>query len=148
MTQPTEEETNRATREMFRSLIRQLAILLAILLAGGAAVGWLVSGERGVWGALIGAGLAALFLLTTVGVMLATTGKPVHYASGGLVFGWIAKMVVLFVVLFVLKGRDFYDPVVLFGVIVVAVLGSTGLEMNAAMRARIPYVEPKQPNAR
>lgn len=146
MTQHTEDETNRATRIMFRSLIRQLSILLAVLLAGGALIGWLVSGERGVWGALIGAGLAALFLLTTVGVMLATTGKPVHYASGGLVFGWIAKMIVLFVVLFLIKDREFYDSIVLFGVIVVAVLGSTALEMNAAMRARIPYAQPDSSN--
>lgn len=146
MTDEFEDESTRATRAMFRTLIRHLAILLAVLLVGGALAGWLVSGERGVWGALIGAGLAALFLLTTVGVMLATTGKPVHYASAGLVFGWIAKMVVLFVVLFVLKGREFYDPMVLFGVIVVAVLGSTALEMNAAMKARIPYAQPDSLN--
>lgn len=148
MTVPTEDETTRATRDMFRGLIRQLALLLAVLLAGGALIGWFIAAERGIWGALIGAGLAGLFLLTTVGVMLATTGKPVHYASGGLVFGWIAKMVVLFVVLFALKGREFYDPMVLFGVIVIAVLGSTALEMNAAMRARIPYAQPDSTSRR
>lgn len=145
MSNLTEDETTHATREMFRGLIRQLAIFLGVLLVGGAAIGWFAAGERGVWGALIGAGLAALFLLTTVGVMLVTAGKPLHYASAGLVFGWITKMVVLFIVLFAIKGREFFDPLVLYGVIVIAVLASIALEMNAAMRARVPNVQPLTP---
>jgi len=127
---------------MFSTVLRRMAILLVVLAVGGCAIGYLAAGTPGLWGGLLGTGLAAFFLLTTAVVMLATADKPLHVASAALVGSWLAKVVVVFVVLLVVRGRDFYDPVVFFVTLTLAILGSVAIEMSAAMKARVPHVDP------
>lgn len=129
-------------RTMFSTVLRRMAILLVVLAVGGCAIGYLAAGTPGLWGGLLGTGLAAFFLLTTAVVMLATADKPLHVASAALVGSWLAKVVVVFVVLLVVRGRDFYHPVVFFVTLTLAILGSVAIEMSAAMRARVPHVDP------
>lgn len=135
-------ETSRATRNMYEVILRQLIVLVAVLVVGGAVVGHLLAGAPGVWGALMGAGIAALFTVGTVVTMMLTADRPVHVMSAAGVGGWIIKMFLLFVVLVLVKDRDFYDPQVFFVVLALAVLGSLVIEMRALLRARIPTVEP------
>lgn len=51
-------------------------------------------------------------------------------------------MIVLVVVLVVLKDQEFYDKVVLFVVLTLAILGSLVVEMRGLAAARVPHVEP------
>nr|NLD41011.1 hypothetical protein [Actinomycetales bacterium] len=138
-----DEETANATRAMFNAMLRWLLVLLAVLLVGGTGIGWLTAGMPGVWAALLGSGLAAAFTLTTVVLGLVTSDKPVWAASGAILGGWLAKVVILFAVLIAVRGQDFYNRYVLFGVVVAAILGSTAIEVREAMRARIPYTVPR-----
>lgn len=137
----TESETTRAVRGMFRTILTQLGVLLAVVALGGAAAGWLAAGTAGLWGALLAAGLVALFTLGTAIVMLLTADKPVYVASAAGVGGWIAKMVIVFVVLLIVRDRDFYSPGVFFVVLVVGIVGSLAIEMTAYARARIPIID-------
>lgn len=135
-------ETSVATRRMLSAILTQLSLLLAALALGGLLVGWLVAGMAGVWGALLGVGIAAFFLVTTVVAARATADQPVHVTSAALVGAWIVKVIVLFVVLAIVRGRDFYTPGVLFVVVALAVIGSTVIEMREVARARVPTTGP------
>jgi len=127
---------------MFRTVLRQMGVLLAVLGVGSCVVGYLAAGMPGLWGGVLGTGLAAFFLLTTAVVMLATADKPLHVASAALVGSWLAKVVVVFVVLLIVRDQDFYHPLVFFVTLALAILGSLAIEMSAALKARVPYVEP------
>lgn len=135
-------ETDRTIKTMYERILRRLAVLVAALAVGGAVVGWLVAGLPGVWGALMAAGIATLFMLGTVVTMMVTADKPLPIASAAAVGGWLVKMVLLFVVLVLVRGRDFYHPGVFFVVLVLAILGSLAIESAAVLRARVPNVEP------
>ena len=117
-------------RAMFRTVMRQLAVLLAVLGVGGSVIGYLAVGTPGLWGALLGTALVAFFMLTTALVMLATADKPLHVASAA------------FIVLLLLRDRDFYHPLVFFVTLSLAILGSIAIEMSAALKARVPNVDP------
>lgn len=138
-----DEETAKGTREMFGAMARGMLVLLVALLVLGVGIGWGVAGMPGVWAALLGAGLAAAFTLTTVVLGQVTADKPIWVASGALLGGWVAKVVILFAVMLIVRGQDFYDRFVLFGVVVVAIIGTTAIEVREAMRARVPYTAPR-----
>ena len=135
------DETSRATRNMYSVILRRLGVLVVALAVLGSVVGYLVAGAPGVWGALMGAGIAALFMVGTVVTMMLTADKPLPVATAAGVGGWLVKMIVLFVVLLIVRDRDFYSPGVFFVVLVVAILGSLGIEMAAVLRARVPTVD-------
>lgn len=138
-------DTTRATRNMYEHILRRLAVLVAGLAVVGSAVGYLVAGSPGVWGALMAAGIAAVFMLGTVVTMMVTADKPLPIATAAGVGGWAVKTILLFVVLVVVRGRDFYSPGVFFVVLVVAILGSLAIEVAGVLRARVPNVEPSAP---
>src|SRR5690625_5204164 len=129
-------------RAMFRTVLRRLAVLLAVPGVGGFVVGYLTVGAAGVWGALLGTPLVALFMLTTAAVMVATAGKPPHGASAAFIGRWLAKVVIVVVALIALPGRDFSDPLLFFATLTLAIPGSVAIEMSAALRARVTNVDP------
>ncbi|HZK04909.1 MAG TPA: hypothetical protein VFC82_03575 [Actinomycetaceae bacterium] len=137
--QVVDPETAEATRKMFRSMLKWMLVLLAVTLVAGVGLGWLAAGMPGVWAALLGCGITGVFTLTTVGVGIVTADKPMWVASAALLGGWLAKAVILLVVLVALRGQDFYDKYVLFATVAIAVLGSVVIEAREALRARIPY---------
>lgn len=136
--------TDSPLRDMFRTVLRQMALLLAVLGVAGCLVGYLVAGMPGLWGGVMGTAIVAFFTLTTAVVMLVTADRPQYLASAALVVSWLAKVVVVFVVLLLVRDLDFYDPLVFFVTLTLAILGSLGIEMSAALKARVPYVDPDQ----
>jgi hypothetical protein len=108
-------------------------------------VGYLVAGLPGLWGALMGAGVAALFMVGTAATMLATADKPLHVASAAGVGGWLAKILVLFAVLVLIKDKNFYSPGAFFVALVLAIVGSFVIEARAVLRSRVPTFEPPRP---
>ena len=91
--------------------------------------------------ALIGAALAAFFCATTVWSMLYTVGKGATTMGAVVMGSWLAKMVVLIVVLVIITQFDFYDRVVLFVVLLLGAVGSALLDYRAVRNGRVPYVE-------
>jgi hypothetical protein len=129
-------------RRVLRRALRDTLLLLAGLAVVGVVVGALVAGTAGVWGALVGVALAAFFCGVTIWSMGRTVGAG-PAATGAVVMGsWIAKIVVLVVVLAVLRGQDFYDRWVLIAVLAVGAIGSALLDYRAVQRGRVPYVQP------
>ncbi len=98
-------------------------VLLGALTVLGVAVGALVAGLPGVWGALLGVGVALIFSATTVWTMLRTVDSSPTTTAAIVMASWLGKMVVLVAVLVVLRGMDFYDRWVFAGVLLVGVMG-------------------------
>ena len=132
-------------RRMLRRAMRDVVVLTAAVTLIGAAVGWLVAGGPGVWGGLIGGGVAMAVAVTTVAVMLATADAPVA-TSGAVALGaWVLKAVVLLVAFVALRSTDLVDRAVFAVVIVVGMLGSLVVDLRAVLGARVPNVEPDPP---
>jgi hypothetical protein len=86
--------------------------------------------------------VALLCSPTTVWALLRTVDASPTTTAAVVMGSWLAKMVVLIVILVVLRGMDFYDRWVFAGVLLVGVIGSAVLDYRAVSRGRIPYVEP------
>ncbi len=131
---------------VFRRALRDTLLFLGGLLVLAVAVGGLVARLPGVWGALIGWGLAVLFSTTTVVAML-RTGRSSPAGMAVVVMGtWLAKVLVVVVALALLRPLDFYSKPVLGAVLALGVLGSALLDYRAVTTGRVPYVEPGEPD--
>lgn len=150
MTTPSSnlEQTPRppsAAEGAFRAALRDLLVFLAVLAALGSLVGYLVAGLPGVWSALMGAGVVLIFSGTTVVSMLRTASSDATAFAGTVAGLWLAKFLVVVVIIVALRPHDFYDKP-LFGIIVIiGAIGAITLDMRAVRRARVPYLEPKDP---
>lgn len=120
-------------------------IVTAVLAVLGAVIGYLVAGPEGLWSALAGVLLAAVFLaITGVSILIANRwyGDDLYVPLffGIVLGGWILKFVVFIVVLLLLRGQPWLDPMVFFVAIVVSILASLALDVVVMTRMRIPHV--------
>ncbi len=125
--------------------------VLAVVIAGlGSLIGFLVAGTNGLVSALIGAALTALFMaFTAVSIMVAqrvTRDEPSIALFFGVILGaWFLKFVVFIVIVVLLRGAPFLDPMVFFVAVLAAVIGSLVVDMLAYVRSRTPYVDVELP---
>jgi hypothetical protein len=134
-----------AAAAVFRRALRDVLILLAALFVLGLVVGGLVAKAPGVWGALLGWGLAAVFSTTTIVAMLRTSRSTPATMAAVVMGTWLAKVLLVVVVLAVLRPLDFYSAPVLGAVLALGVVGSAVLDYRAVTLGRVPYVEPREP---
>lgn len=111
------------------------------IVAGG--VGVLVAGMPGLWGGLLGSGLAFAFLALTAGSMLLgrrlTVDDPNSPVFYGIVLGaWLLKLIVFFLFMYWLRDQPWLDAWVFFLTVIAAVLGSLVVDALAFLRARAP----------
>lgn len=116
---------------------------LVAIIAGG--IGWAASGLPGVLGAVFGAALSAIFLgLTAVSILIAnrvTRGDPGNPVFFAIVLGvWGLKLAAFVVAAVFVRAWDVVDPVVFFGAVIAAVIGTLVADVIALARTRIPYV--------
>ena len=138
---PVHDARPSAAAEVFRTALRSMLRLLVLLLVVGGAAGWFTRGLPGVWGALIGVGITLVFSGTTVVAMLRTAEATATTTAAVVMGSWLAKMIVVIVVLAVIRDQTFYDRAVLAAVLAVGVVGSALLDYRAVLRGRVPYVE-------
>ncbi|SFK52104.1 hypothetical protein [Cellulomonas sp. KH9] len=133
------------TAAVFRRALRDTGLLLGGLAVVGLGAGALLAGTPGVWGALIGVGLALVFSGTTVVAMLRTLHSPPATMAAVVMGTWLAKVLVVVVVLALLRDHDFYSRGVLAAVLALGVVGAAVLDFRAVQTGRVPYVEPDAP---
>jgi len=138
----TGEHATTAERAVLRKALRDTLILVGALVVLGGGIGLLVAGLPGLWGALVGAAIAAFFCATTIWSMLRTVGSSPTRMAAFVMGAWVAKIVVLIVVLALLQGATFYAPWVLIAVLAVGAIGSALLDYRAVSSGRVPYVQP------
>lgn len=127
--------------DVFHVALRSMLWLLVALTVIGGAAGWAVAAAPGVWGALIGVAITLVFSGTTVVAMLRTARSDATTTAVVVLGSWLGKMLVVIVVLAALRGRDFYDRIVLAAVLTIGVIGSAVLDFRAVQQGRVPYVE-------
>lgn len=141
---------------ILRTVLVWSGTVTAILAVVGAVVGYLVAGTTGLWSALLGVLVAAVFLaITGASILIANRWYgndlyvPVFF--GIVMGGWILKFVVFIAILFVLRGQPWIEPAVFFVAAVVSVLASLAVDVVVMLRMRIPHVSdvelPTDPDA-
>lgn len=115
-----------------------LAILIAVV---GAVIGWFAAGTPGVWGALIGAAMAAVFLGVTALTMTVGRNMSTLGLAGVLMGGFFIKLTLFMVIGKLLGGNPNVQGLTLFFTLVAAVIGTAVTDAVIIQKARIPYVD-------
>lgn len=125
--------------------VRWGAVVVGIVAVVGAVAGYLIAGWDGLWSALLGAGLAGVFVLITALSMIFANrwfGTPSFtVVFFGVVLGaWLVKLVLFLVVLFIFSRQEWVQDLVFFVSIATAVLGSLVVDITVMSRMKLPYV--------
>lgn len=117
-------------------------LIVAVL---GSALGYFTAGPDGVITALVGAGLAAVFMgLTAASILLAgrlVKGGPASAAYYGIVLGvWSLKLVLFLLLALAIRDQPWLNAYIFFWVVIAAVIGSLIADALALQRSRVPYV--------
>jgi hypothetical protein len=139
----TDQQTFDSAAAVLKRALRLGALVAAAVavLAGG--LGLVFAGIPGLVSGLVGAAFALLFLgVTAVGLIVG--GRGLDSPLGPSVFfavvlgGWLVKMVLFLVAMFLLRDLPWVQPVVLFLAIVATVIGSLAVDVVVVSKARIP----------
>lgn len=126
------------TNQVFSRVLKLGTILIAAIALVGGALGYLFAGTNGLTSALIGSGLALLFVsMTALSVQLGAK-LPLAGFFGVVMGGWLLKLVGFVITLALLKSADFINGPVLFFTIVGSVLGALAIDAVVVLRSRIP----------
>lgn len=125
------------------------ALLWGGVLAGAIAVvggvlGFAFAGVEGLVSALLGTLIAVVFMgITGASILLANrfAGSDVFVGAffGIVLGGWLLKFILFIVLVVLLRGAEWLDPVVLFLAIVAGVIGSLVVDVLVVAKSRLPY---------
>jgi hypothetical protein len=133
-----------STRMLRTTLVWSGMVTIGLAVVG-AVVGFLVGGINGLWSALVGVIVAAVFLaITATSILIANRwfGDPLYVPIffGIVLGGWILKLVVFIVALLVLRGQPWIIPMVFFVALVVSVLAALVVDLLVLLKVRVPTV--------
>ncbi|VFA94396.1 Uncharacterised protein [Nocardia farcinica] len=123
-----------------KSALRYGLIGLAVLVVLSAAIAGAAAGLPGLWGALLGAAIGGVFILTTAAVVLFGAKLPPSTAGLVMLVSWVAKVLLVLVAVAILNRFDFYDRVALFLTVIGALVIVLGAETYGVLRQKVPYV--------
>lgn len=154
MTPTAKAGSQMSSNAVFRTALKYSALLALVIAVVGGVVGWSVDGTRGLTSALIGTAMALVFLgITSVSILFANRWSGQDFFVGilfGVVMGsWLLKFVIFLVLGFILKDQPWVNAPLLFGSVIVGVIGSLVIDAVVAAKVRVPYVSddvlPKAP---
>lgn len=135
---------------VLRTALAWGAIVTVVVAAVGGGIGFAMAGTDGMFSALAGAAIAAVFmLLTAVSILVANRWfgddlyVPIFF--GVVLGGWLLKLVLFIVALMVLRGQPWIVPGIFFVSLVVSVVASLAIDAIAMLRSRTPYVDVQLP---
>jgi len=135
---------------ILRTVLVWSGSVTAALAVVGAIVGYLVAGVDGLWSALAGVVIAAVFLgITAASILIANRWfgdalyVPIFF--GIVLGGWLLKFVVFLIALFVLRDQPWIVGPVFFVALVASVLASLVIDVVVLMRMRVPVVDVELP---
>lgn len=154
MTSNAKSGSQMSSNAVFRAALKYSALLALVIAVVGGVIGWSVDGSRGLTSALIGTAMALVFLgITSVSILFANRWAGQDFFVGilfGVVMGsWLLKFVIFLVLGFILKDQPWVNAPMLFGSVIVGVVGSLVIDAIVAAKVRVPYVSddvlPKAP---
>lgn len=134
-----------SSNPILRTTLLWSGVVTVVLAVAAAIIGGLVAGADGVWSALSGVILAAVFLgITGASILIANRwfGDPLYVPVffGIVMGGWILKLIVFIVALIILRGQPWLNGPVFFVAVVVSVLASLAIDVVVLTRMRMPHV--------
>jgi hypothetical protein len=118
-----------------------------VVMVLAAVIGWLIAGMPGLWGGILGVAIPVAFFSITVIVALVTLRVRPGVFGAAILGSWIAKLVLLIVVLAALSRADFYSRGVFFVAFVIGTIGYLVTEAVIVVKTRVPFIEPGDPAA-
>lgn len=136
---------------MLRNVLRYDTVLTVALLVIGGVIGYLVAGPHGLFSALIGAGVTAVFMGFTAGSILVAgrvaSGPDSIVTFYGIVLGtWMLKLVIFVALAIWLRTQSWLDPAIFGFTIIAAVVGSLVVDIVGFRRTRTPYTDVPLPS--
>jgi len=127
-----------STATVFRKVIKYGALLIGGIAILAGLLGYVLVGVTGLVSALIGAGMALLFVtFTALSVWLG--GKLNLGGFYGVVLGgWLLKVGGFLVIVYLLKRAEFINGPTLFFTLVASILGSLAIDTMVFLKARLP----------
>lgn len=138
-----ETDVDRQWKGIWRALIIRGAILVVAVTILGGLVGMIFAGQQGLNGALVGGGLAAIFLLISLVIMYIGRSWDLTVIAGALGVGFLFKAFIFMIVIWRIKDATWLDGTTAFFTIVAAVLGTSLIDAITVTRARVPTVDPE-----
>ncbi|WP_431972288.1 hypothetical protein [Nocardia sp. bgisy134] len=123
-----------------KSALRYGLIGLAVLVVLSASIATAVAGLPGLWGALLGAAIGGVFILTTAAVVLFGAKLPPSTAGLVMLASWAGKVLLVLIAVAVLNQFDFYNRMALFLTVIGSLLIVLGAETYGVLRQKVPYV--------
>lgn len=108
----------------------------------GVIVSTLIWGTTGLFGALVGGGIACASALATLFLMRKTAELDPMIVMGAALAGFMGKLIVLFVALLLLRGQDWLHPTALGLTMAATVIVTAYMEARASKRSRSQMVVP------
>jgi Na+/melibiose symporter-like transporter len=132
------------SNRVFSKILRYDIILAIAIAVIGGIVGYLIVGWIGTASALVGTAMVLLFSGITVASILVAnrfTASPIYTSLFFIIVlgAWLLKFVIFIVLVVVLKGAPWVNPIVLFLCIVAGVLGTLVVDVVVIARTRMPY---------
>lgn len=134
-----ESEFDDPRRPLLRALkFGSVALLIVTVIS---LIGWGAAADlAGIWGVVIGAAIGGGFVLLTVVSVLATSRTDPITTAVVVMAGWLIKIVIMLLVLWVLSGMTFYDTWALAVTIIVSLVIVLVTETWGVVTSRVTYV--------
>lgn len=121
------------------------AVSMAVLAIVAGAIGLLVGGTEGLVSGLLGVVLAMLFLgITALSILIANRwfGDPLYVQLFFAIVlgGWLLKLGLFVLIMIVLSGQPWIEPMVFFLSIVTGVVATLVIDVIVITRMRLPHV--------
>jgi hypothetical protein len=134
-----------ASTPILAATLRWGGLLTAGLVVLGAIIGFLVAGADGAWSALAGVLTAAVFLgITALSILIANRwfGDPLYVQLFFAIVlgGWLLKLGLFVVIMIVLSGQPWVEPMVFFLSIVTGVVATLVIDVIVITKMRLPNV--------
>ncbi len=120
-----------------------VSTLILLLVCGG--IGYLIGGLPGMFGGMLGAGIAGVFFGLTIG-SIAFANRFIENPNYLVIFfvivtgGWLLKFVLFIVAVLILRDQAWLNPQILFFSLVAGVLVSLGIDAYVMLKSRIPII--------
>lgn len=125
---------------IMRTVLRWSIILTIAVAVIGGVVGWFVAGWPGVWSAVIAAAVVLLFTAVTAVSIIFAAKMPSTYFMAVILGAWLLKLIAFIGVLAIVRAFDFTNDWMLWGTMLVALVGALAIDVIVVLRSRQPYV--------
>lgn len=127
--------------DIYKRALALSAVLMVIIGVFGSGIGFLFAGMPGVYSALIGAAVSALFSVLTILSIWLGSELPLAGFYGLVLGGWLVKVLLFAVTLGLLQGAEFISGPVFFFAVVATVLGGLAIDSWVVLKGRQPILD-------